>query len=72
MHSRGRLLGVLPAKDDFEGALPLNSLPGGTVQFVLADADSHIYSQRTYIIKPDPQPVIPVATEKEKKNKQKK
>ena len=39
MHSRGRLLGVLPAKDDFVGALHLNSLPGGTVKFVLADAN---------------------------------
>lgn len=28
MHSRGRLSGTLPAKDDFAGALPLNSFPG--------------------------------------------
>ncbi len=72
MHSRGRLLGVLPAKDDFVGALPLNSLPGGTVQFVLADADSHIYSQRSYFIKPDPQPVLQLRTDKEKYDRREK
>lgn len=73
MHSRGRLLGVYQAKDDFSGSLtPGTPWPGGTVQFVLADADSHIYSQRSYFIKPDPQPVLQLRTDKEKYDRREK
>lgn len=42
------------------------------MQFVLADADSHIYSQRSYFIKPDPQPVLQLRTDKEKYDRREK
>ncbi|MFR7824426.1 MAG: hypothetical protein ACLU30_15475 [Odoribacter splanchnicus] len=48
MHSE---TSVSVTKKTISAALPLN-LPGGTVQFVLTDADSHICSQRSYFIKP--------------------
>lgn len=64
MHTRGRLIDIIPVNTNFIGAINTTNFPAGISHFVLTDTDGTIYSQRLCFIAPSPNSSLELRTDK--------
>lgn len=69
LHSRGKILSVLPAGDGESGSIPLRLLSPGILHSILADAEGNVYSSRLSLVLPQPKGCMYLTTDRKQYGK---
>lgn len=72
IHTRGRLISVVPADINFIGELKPAQFPAGVTHFVLTDDSHNIYSERLYFMRQPNTPQLALTTDKEQYDRREK
>lgn len=64
LHSRGKILSVLPAGEGECGTIPLRFLPPGILHGILTDAEGNVYSSRLSLVLPQQKDSLHLSTDR--------